>query len=168
MKKINKSLLTLQIVRGAIIAALYAGLTILLQPISYGPLQFRVSEALTILPLFFVEAIPGLTIGCFIANAYMYGPIDMIFGSLATLIASILTRYSRKIWLGIIPPIVINALVIPLVFIMVGEDVVYWFSVLTMFIGQTGAIIGLGVPLYYALKPLIKKGVLKIPEYKTK
>ena len=157
-------MLTIQIVRGAIIAALYAGLTILLQPISYGPLQFRVSEALTILPLFFVEAIPGLTVGCFLANAYMYGPIDMIFGSLATLVAAILTRYSRKIWLGIIPPIVINAFSIPLILLWIGEKIGYWFTVVTVFAGQAGAIIGVGVPLYFALRPLVKKGILKTPD----
>lgn len=155
------SIITLQIVRGAIIAALYAGLTILLQPLSYGPMQFRVSEALTILPLFFIEAIPGLTVGCFIANAYMFGPIDMVIGSLATLLAAILTRYSRKIWLGVIPPIVINAFVIPLILLMVGENIGYWFTVLTILAGQAGAIIGIGVPLYYSLKPLVKKGILR-------
>lgn len=161
-------MLTLQIVRGAIIAALYAGLTILLQPISYGPLQFRVSEALTILPLFFIEAIPGLTVGCFIANAYMYGPIDMVLGSIATLLAAIITRYSKKIWFGIIPPIVINAFVIPMILLMVGENIGYWFTVLTVFLGQAGAIIGIGIPLYYALKPLIKRGILRTPECKPK
>lgn len=153
--------ITLKIARGAIIAALYAGLTILLEPISYGPLQFRVAEALTILPLFFVEAIPGLTIGCFLANAYMYGPVDMILGSLATLVAAVLTRYSKKIWLGVIPPIVINAFVVPLILLLVGEEVAYWFTVLTVMAGQAGAVIGIGLPLYFALKPLVKRGVLK-------
>ncbi|HEY8419685.1 MAG TPA: QueT transporter family protein [Clostridia bacterium] len=162
-----KNLITLRIVRGAIIAALYAGLTILLQPISYGPVQFRVAEALTILPLFFVEAIPGLTIGCFLANAYMFGPIDMIFGSLATLIAAILTRYSKKLWLGVIPPIVINAFVVPAILLWVGEKIAYWFSVLTVMAGQAGAIIGIGAPLYYALKPLINKGVLRTSDSKN-
>ena len=156
------------IVRGAIIAALYASLTILLQPLSYGPLQFRVSEALTILPLFFIEAVPGLAIGCFVANAYMYGPIDMILGSLATLLAAILTRIFKKVWLGGIPPIVINAFVIPLILLMVGEKIGYWFTVLTVLIGQTGAIIGIGVPLYYALRPLIKRGFLKASDNKMK
>ena len=56
------------IVRSSVIAALYAALTLVLAPVAYGPVQFRVSEALTILPLFFPEAIPGLFVGCFIAN----------------------------------------------------------------------------------------------------
>ncbi|HEY8443191.1 MAG TPA: QueT transporter family protein [Clostridia bacterium] len=163
-----KRQITLKIVRGAIIAALYAGLTILLQPISYGPVQFRVSEALTILPLFFVEAIPGLTVGCFIANAYMYGPIDMILGSLATLTAAILTRYSKKIWLGVIPPIVINAFAVPAILLLVGEKITYWFSVLTVMGGQAGAIIGIGVPLYFALKPLVKRGILRVSDAANK
>jgi uncharacterized membrane protein len=159
-----KKQITLKIVRGAIIAALYAGLTILLQPISYGPVQFRVAEALTVLPLFFIEAVPGLTVGCFLANAYMFGPIDMIFGSLATLTAAILTRLSKKIWLGVIPPIVINAFVVPAVLLWVGEEIAYWFSVLTVMAGQAGAVIGIGAPLYFALKPLIKKGVLSVSD----
>ncbi|NLC17101.1 MAG: QueT transporter family protein [Clostridiales bacterium] len=160
-----KKIVTIQIVRGAIIAALYAGLTILLQPISYGPIQFRVSEALTILPLFFVEAIPGLAVGCFLANAYMYGPIDMILGSLATLVAAILTRYSKKIWLGVVPPVVINAFTVPIILLLVGEEIGYWLCVATVLAGQAGAVIGIGVPLYFALRPLVKRGILKTPEF---
>ena len=76
------------LVRSAVIAALYAALTFAVAPIAYTPIQFRVSEALTILPLFFPEAIPGLTIGCFLANIPS-GPWDMFIGAGATLIAAI-------------------------------------------------------------------------------
>ncbi|MGE5561236.1 MAG: QueT transporter family protein [Chloroflexota bacterium] len=98
----------------AVIAALYAALTLALAPISYGALQFRVSEALTVLPFITPAAIPGLTIGCIIAN--MLGPglgiVDIVFGSLATLIAALLTWRSRKVWLAPLPPVVANGIII--------------------------------------------------------
>lgn len=154
------SMTTLRIVRCAVIAALYSTLTIILKPISYGPIQFRISEALTILPLFFPEAIIGLSLGCFISNAFMYGPIDMVFGTLATLIAAILTRLSKKIWIGIFPPIIINAFAVPAILIFVGEKIGYWFTAATVLGGQAAVIISLGIPLYFALLPLAKKGVI--------
>ena len=83
------------IVRSSVIAALYAALTLVLALVAYGPVQFRVSEALTILPLFFPEAIPGLFVGCFIANIPS-GLWDMVIGSAATLIAAVATRFSKK------------------------------------------------------------------------
>ena len=94
--------------QGAIIAAMYAALTILFAPISYGAVQVRISEAFTILPLFTPAAIPGLFIGCLLANI-LGGAIvwDIIFGSLATLIGAALgylLRFNR--WLVPIPTIV--------------------------------------------------------------
>ena len=86
---------TRTLVRIAVISALYAGLTLVLAPISYGAIQVRVSEALTILPLFCWEAIPGLAIGCFIANLPM-GLWDMLIGTLATLLAAFSTRLVKK------------------------------------------------------------------------
>ncbi|MBR6028511.1 MAG: QueT transporter family protein [Clostridia bacterium] len=85
----------------AAIAALYAVLTIVLAPISYASIQLRVSEAMTILPVLMPEAIPGLTIGCLIANAYglssgLTTVLDVIFGTLATLIAALGTWFLRS------------------------------------------------------------------------
>lgn len=84
---------TRKLVTAAVIGALYAALTMLLAPISYGAIQFRVSEVLCILPFFFPASAVGLTIGCVIAN--LLGPglglLDIIFGSLATLLAGICT-----------------------------------------------------------------------------
>ena len=80
----------------AVIAALYAALTLLLAPISYGPLQCRVSEALTLLPVLLPEAIPGLMVGCLISNLIGSAtPWDIVFGTLATLIAAVLTYLLR-------------------------------------------------------------------------
>lgn len=138
--------------RIAVIAALYAALTFAALPIAYGMIQLRVSEALTILPLFCWEAIPGLFIGCLIANSIV-SIMDVILGSLATLLAAVLTRLLKKIYLGIIPPIVLNALVVPII-ILTYPDIVdpYWFMVLTVGAGQLIVICALGIPLYFALK----------------
>ncbi len=99
----------------AVIAAIYTVLVLIFQSISYGPIQFRIAEVLTILPYFTPAAIPGVTIGCFLSaiftGAYV---LDMIFGSLATLIAALLSYSLRRYkYLVPIPPIVVNALVIP-------------------------------------------------------
>lgn len=105
------------ITRAGIIAALYAALTIILQPISFGPVQFRVSEALTVLPFFFPEAIPGLFIGCIISNLFSSNIVilDVIFGSLATLLAAICTYKIKIKWLAPLPPVIFNAVIIGLV-----------------------------------------------------
>ena len=82
---------TKYLTHAAIIAAVYVVLTIIFAPISYGQVQVRISEALTVLPYFTPAAIPGLFIGCIIANIYGgAGIIDIIFGSLATLFAAFL------------------------------------------------------------------------------
>lgn len=106
---------TLFMTEAAIIAALYTVLVFLFQYSSFGPVQFRIAEALTILPYFTSAAIPGVTIGCFLSALITAAdPIDMVFGSLATLIAAVLSYQLRRYkFLVPIPPIVVNALVIP-------------------------------------------------------
>ena len=100
------------------IAAMYVVLCLILRPFSYGEVQVRVAEALTILPYFTSAAIPGLFIGCIIANL-LGGSIilDVVFGSLATLLAAIFTYLLRKQnrFLASLPPIVFNALIVPYV-----------------------------------------------------
>lgn len=105
----------------AVIAAVYAALTILLAPISYGPVQFRISEALTILPFFFPSSVYGLFIGCVISNIFSsYGIIDIVFGSLATLLAAVATMYIGKAGkrgpvicaAGCFPPVFFNGVVV--------------------------------------------------------
>jgi uncharacterized membrane protein len=81
------------IVKAGIIAAIYTVLTVILGQFSYGPLQFRISEAMTILPIFETAAIPGLAIGCLFANFFSgYGFVDIFFGSLTTLLAAYLSK----------------------------------------------------------------------------
>ncbi len=140
------------LVRTAIISALYAVLTLVFAPISYGAVQVRISEALTILPLFCVEAIPGLAIGCFIANIPM-GIWDMLIGTLATLLAAISTRALKKIYLGVIPPVLFNAFLVPLIFLTIPEMTdPYILNVLFVGLGELISVVAIGVPLYFGLK----------------
>ena len=148
---------TIVLTRTAVIAALYSVITLLLYPISFGPIQCRVSEALTILPLFYAEAVPGLTIGCFIANCFS-GGADMLFGTLATLIAAVLPYFSRKIYLGVFPPVLANMFIVPVIFVLAGDlSEPYWFNALTVGAGEAIAVIVGGVLLYFALLPFTKK-----------
>lgn len=104
------------IVQAAIIAALYAALTLIFLPISFGHniFQFRVSEALTILPAFMPASIPGLFVGCIVSNLIGgFGLVDIIFGSLATLIAALFSRSLKKYpFLVPLPPVIFNALIV--------------------------------------------------------
>ena len=102
----------------AVIGAIYVVLTILFAPLSYGEIQIRFSEALTILPFFTPAAIPGLFVGCIIANLFGGAiPVDIIFGSIATLIGAVFTYRLRSCnrFLAPIPPIVSNAVIVPFV-----------------------------------------------------
>lgn len=108
---------TAYITRAAVIAAIYVVLVVIFNYWSFGPIQFRIAEALTILPYFTSAAIPGLFVGCLIANITGGAVIwDIIFGSLATLIGAIGTRLLRKKkWLAPLPPIIANTLIVPFV-----------------------------------------------------
>ncbi|HAA33802.1 MAG TPA: QueT transporter family protein [Firmicutes bacterium] len=100
-------------VRGAMIAGIYVVLVISFAPISYGPVQIRIAEALTVLPFVWPEAVPGLFIGCLLANLLGgLGIVDTVLGSLATLLAAWLTMKMPKVWLAPLPPVAINALVV--------------------------------------------------------
>ncbi|MBQ1341322.1 MAG: QueT transporter family protein, partial [Erysipelotrichaceae bacterium] len=107
----------LHMAQSALIAALYATLTIIFAPISFGPVQVRIAEALTILPMFTSAAIPGLFIGCIIANLFGGAIIwDVIFGSLATLIGAVGGyRLRNNRWLGPVPTIIANGIIVPFV-----------------------------------------------------
>lgn len=99
----------------AAIAAVYVVLTLLFAPISFGPIQFRISEALCILPYFTPAAIPGVSIGCLLSNL-LFGaaPLDIVFGSLATLIGAVGSWQLRRVkWLVCVPPILSNTIIIP-------------------------------------------------------
>ncbi len=145
---------TRNLVFGALIAAIYVVLTLLLRPISYGPIQFRISEALCVLPYFTPAAIPGVFIGCLVSNL-LGGAVlmDVVFGSLATLIGAIGSWLFRKNrWLVSLPPILSNTLIIPWVlkFAYGSEDLI-WYMMITIGIGEILAIGVLGQVLISVL-----------------
>ena len=160
-----------KLARAGIIGALYAILTMVLYPISYGGVQLRIAEALSILPLFFGEAVIGLTIGCFIANVLgVNGLLDVIFGTLATFIASTLTYIIGKkikgklaFFIGGIPPVLVNAIIVPFTFLLTMSELkeMYLISSLSVCLGQALAVYLVGAPLYFAIKKRQnKKGLL--------
>ena len=147
----------------ALIAALYTVLTLLaviipgVGTISFGPIQIRFSEALTILPAFTPAAIPGLFIGCLLSNIVGVsmglgaGLLDIIFGSLATLMAAYLSYLLRnKKWLVPLPPVIINAVVIGAILSYVLELPLF-ATMLSVGAGQVGACYVLGMILFYVL-----------------
>ncbi|MEI3175151.1 MAG: QueT transporter family protein [Lachnospiraceae bacterium] len=145
----------LYLVQGALIAALYVVLTMLFEPISFGPVQFRISETLVVLPFFTPAAIPGVTIGCFLANLFSGAVVmDVALGSLATLIGAVGTYLLRKHkYLVSAPPIVSNTLIVPWVLkIGYGAGDAVPFMMVTVGIGEILAVAGLGTILLLALE----------------
>lgn len=141
--------------QGAMIAAIYVVLTLVFAPFSYGEVQVRISEALTILPLFTPAAIPGLFVGCLISNI-LGGCVlpDIIFGSLATLIGAIGTYMLRRQnkFLAPLPPIIANALIVPFVLRYAYQvPIPIPFMMLTVGIGEVISCGVLGMILHTAL-----------------
>lgn len=144
------NLSTRYIAQVGIIASLYAAVTIALAPISYGPIQVRISEALTVLPYLTPAAIPGLFVGCVVANIYGgLGIYDIVGGSLCTLLAAFLTYLlarTRKPILAPLPPILVNALGVSL-YLHFLFQLPYWVTVAYIAVGEIGACFVLGYPL---------------------
>lgn len=139
--------------QAALIAAVYAVLTMPFAAISTGAVQVRISEVLTILPYFTPAAIPGLAIGCLISNIFIsqFGMIDIVFGTMATLIAAMIS-YKLPKKLVPIPPILVNAVIVGLLinygtFNRITWDFALWGTMLSVGIGQAIACYGLGYPL---------------------
>jgi len=157
------------------IAAIYTVLTFVFSPIAYGPFQFRVSEVLTIMPFFFPVAVPGLFVGCIIANLLSpYGLADMIIGSTASLFAALCTMRLGKSYkseyltvkaLACLPPVIFNAVFIGalIAYFMVGAGDAdnFWtafvVNALQVGFGQLVVIYILGLPLMIYLP---KMGVI--------
>lgn len=140
-----------KICTGGAIAAIYAILTLLLQPISFGyggVFQCRISEALTLLPVLSASAVPGLAIGCLIANLLGGAALpDIIFGALATLLGAVLTRrFAQKRLLAAMMPVIINTLVIGGV-LSVLYHLNYFYAALTVLPGEFIACIPIGLTL---------------------
>ena len=155
---------TRSLVRAGLIAAIYVALTLLFQPISFRAIQFRVSEALTLLPILTVEAVPGLFIGCLLANLLGGGVwFDVVLGSIATLLAAQFTRkFRKKPVLAAIFPTIFNGLIVgPVVYFAYmrapGDPVsvpTLLFNMVTVAFGELVVCYALGLPMVYALKKL--------------
>lgn len=139
----------------AAIAAVYAVLCYVLAPISYGPVQFRVAEAMTLLPVLMPSAIPGLFVGCVLANLLGgYGPLDVIFGSLATLASAVLTYFLRRNrYVAALPPVIVNAVVVG-VMLHIVNGFELWATMGYVALGQAGAVYVLGLPLLKAMEKI--------------
>ena len=152
-------------VRDLVLAAMAAALYALLGyfgdilQLTFGPIQCRIAEALTVLPFLFPATAPGLAIGCLITNLLSpYGPIDVIFGTLATAIAAWLTTKMPRWYLAALPPILVNAVILPPMWAWAEVGAVntaFWaacgFNALTFIIGEALACYVLGTVLLKAL-----------------
>ena len=171
MRKFTTKDLTL----AAVLAAVYAALTVLLPIPQFGPVQCRLAEALTVLPFFFPAATPGLVVGCFIANLFSPYPLDILCGTLATLLACVLTRRMPNRWLASLPPVVCNAAIVgaELAWYQTefgpGFGAAYAFNAFTVGVGELAACVILGqlllsaLPRLSVLRPYIPEQRLTAP-----
>ena len=151
--------------RAAVIGGLYAALTIILAPISFGPMQLRLSEALCVLPWFFPEACWGLYGGCLLANLVGgMGAADVLIGPLATLAAAFMTARlrSRKPVLGCLPPVLTNGVLTSaaLAAAVGGREAFFadWLLFgLEIAAGEAAVMLALGLPLMAVLGKLLRK-----------
>ena len=127
-----KKTTTKQLAYGAITAAIYTVLTVAVAPIASGAIQCRISEAMCVLPYFCPAAVPGLLVGCLLSNLIMGSMLlDIIFGSLATLLAALCTCYLGKRngsrWLAPLPAVAFNAVIVGwVVNVLYSPELSYW------------------------------------------
>lgn len=158
----GKNMTTRTLARGAVIAALYTALTLLLAPLSYGEVQIRFSEAFTLLPVLLPEAVPALAVGCLLSNILGGCTIfDIVFGTLATLLAALCTRRLRNnLYLAAAMPVLFNG-------VIVGAVVHYCYApviplplcMLSVAAGEAVACLIVG-PLLIRLLRRLPKGLL--------
>jgi len=146
-----------QLALNGVVAALYAVLTILTASFAYGPIQFRISEALCVLVCFEPTLTVGLTLGCLIANLFStVSALDIIVGTSATLLACLLTVRIRKAWLVPLPAIICNAIIVGAMLAWVYTPSAFWQGFLLdaaeVGAGEAAVLYVLGVPLYLYLK----------------
>ena len=163
MNKVN----TREIAFGGMIAALYVVLTFVAQAfgLASGAIQVRFSEALCLLPCLTPAAVPGLTVGCVLANLLTgCAPWDVVFGSLATLIGAVGTRMMKnRPLLSWIPPVLSNTVIVPIVLMKVyGVDTAWPLLTFQIFAGEMISVCVLGLLLYKAVKPMMNRLPAKI------
>ena len=138
--------------KSALIATFYVCVTLLLAPISFGVFQLRISEALCILAFFYPEAIIGLFIGCLISNIFAgLGLLDIIFGSLATLVSGLLSYKTHNIFIASFYITIINALCIGCILAYLA-DIPIWLGFMSLFISEGIATFLVGIPLSRLLR----------------
>ena len=158
-----------RMVFAAMIAAMYAALTLMLSPISFGNLQIRMSEAMVLLPVLFASSVPGVTLGCFMANLLgammglnILGYVDCVVGTLATLLAAVLSRKFADIrfrnipWLSVLMPVLFNGVIIgaELAYALMPEAMLAGFVIFGFEVafGELLAVGVFGVPLVKAFE----------------
>lgn len=151
--------------QAGLIAAVYTALTLLVQPLSFGAVQFRLSEMLTILPVYTPAAMPGLTVGCFLSNliglsmgANPAGAWDLLVGTAATGVAAWISYGCRRRRLkglpilSTLPPVAVNALVVGAELYVVYGGMPLWLHILWVAVGQIGACTLCGLLLAWTLE----------------
>jgi uncharacterized membrane protein len=176
------------VARAGVIAAVYAALTlvVLQSPLGYGPVQFRLSEAVTVLAVLTPAAIPGLWIGAVVANAFMLatvgplGMLDVVFGSLGTLLGATWSwKFRKRTGIALLGPVFANALIVPAYLPVMlkglgfynipilGIDLeghylaMYLFGFVAVAFGQAVVVYGLGWPLLRSLRALKLESLLR-------
>lgn len=158
MSEAGRRFKTVDIVYGAATAGLYIALTYVSQifGLASGAIQVRLSEALCVLPVFTPAAVPGLTVGCLLANLFTGCALpDVFLGSFATLLGAVFTCLLRRtnVFVAAIPPVIANALIVPPVLVLVyHETMAYPLIVLTVAIGEILSCVVLGGLLGLAIK----------------
>ena len=146
MSKIGSN--TKDLTRLAVVAALYAALTIALSGLSFGPVQFRIAELLTLLCFYRRDYSAALILGCFIANCFSpMALMDMVFGTVATAVAVIPMFYVKNIWVASLLPVISNAVIIALELYIAFKEPL-WMSMLTVGAGELVVITIVGCPLF--------------------
>ena len=160
----------------AMVAALYAVMSYFgnIFGLTFGPIQFRFAEALTVLPFLFPSTVPGLFVGCLITNLLSpFGPLDVVAGSLATLLAAVWTARVKSRWLAPLPPVICNAVLVGFTIswaeaggFTAALPAAWAYNGLTVGLGELGACYVLGLLLLRAL-PRFKVFRDMIPEGRT-
>jgi len=141
-----------QIALSALVGALYVALTVSTGEIGFGLVQFRFAEALCLLPFYAPETIPGLFLGCVLSNILgsPFAVLDVVFGSLATLIAVLIVSRLKVRWLTPLPVILCNATVVGgILSYFLNQP--YWLCFASVGFGELAVCVGLGLPMLYAL-----------------
>ncbi len=146
----NEIFQTKNLARLALVAALYAGVTIAVPGLSFGGIQFRFAEVLVLLCFYRRDYCIALILGCFIANCFSpMALMDMIFGTLATAIAVIPMFYIRNIWAASLLPVVSNGIIVPIeLLICFGNEPPIWFNMLTVSAGELAVVTIIGCVLF--------------------